>query len=1594
MSYFDCREVAWHETADCSQIFEHTYTCNDSIVTNIMAYRIKESEEFRMLCDGLAWDYYNGTLAVNVDNSTSQSWRARCTAEPNKGVIPATVACQEVVEDTNQFNITKFTAVLTMRQEVIVADSVPRIDSLTVTPLSTNVSVVINATCFDPYCTFYCGALPANATLTSARALVAYGTALVSVTSNTNEKHYSLHSVTTANNDLIPGDYYDVYCYAEDSIGNGASLDMVKATKKVVLTSCCKPITWSNSPSYLYAATSKYDGKDSSTYTFTYSLIEAPEDDLFVEYRLYKLLGNSSSGWGTSYDGGSAANATLSTMHLSPQNATFTSASVPRSDTGFVGASLTVTCDFVDTSGWFSIVLVTSGTNSAEFATMSTEFQLLSAYEEPVAPTLRSAIFSSNGAYMDVIFNSETDYAAGSTDSTLSASATSTGWDCSLLLTMSGSTLSTCQWISSTEVRVIFPVTSATVNTAALIVPGGTVTLVSGVLKAACSDAVSECSAYAYASSSSVTSEANASPESPTIVWNLPIVIGNCDNLTLDATGSYGNGGREWARIAYTLTATSNEGDDAGSDTTVSTIKSLYLDNLNDTATTTEIPGFYFNTSLTYYFKLELENYYGSSGTSTVEILRDRSSSIPSISMVGSNDRTMNNGDALTLMVTGKVSACSDDVSLSYQWYIYQDTAYITSLSSSSNDPRKMTLDAYSLAVGSSYRFTVIVTTNSGQRANTSCDVLVESGLIHSVIAGGSMRNLPVDKAFTLDGSGSYDDDVQLSLYANSMDSYPLTYAWSCVYGSMTRYGVRCDAETFGASGVSAGSRTVNIAANTLVYNETYIFTLECASTLGGNRTGSSIVKVKAVAGGAPSVSIASTAYSSGATTKFSSFDRITLTGNIEAEGDLTGTWSVSPEPLTSLSGAGLIATSRRISAAQAGVSGGYAQQFAISGAHFVPGATYTFRLTAVLSRSLVHSYAEVEIKANSPPVVGSVSVSPSSGTALTTSFKVSAANFIDDSEDLPLQYRFVYAKYPDIYAYGPLNSFSERSYVQTMLPMGYKPYDYRVVCTAVVKDIHGAKSNASTDPVEVTSIVVVSTPSSDTDSGDDQSLSKDTQTTISTALETSMTSSLASGDADTAQQVISVVADVLNGAIDCSGAPTSSECNATYNRNGCTDVPHTCGGCLDGYIGISGSSNTRCRSSTSSRRRLEDTGSFSLASSTVTDESDYLDTYSTCESDDDCGWGSCETGGTCTPFYKTCPSASSSEECSGKGQCVFLEASGHPVTSCLATNPYCEATCWCVDGYAGPDCGITEVDFAGTEAIRGSLCVALTNTTSMQDRSGDMLESSSLSLSEILKAEEMVSQSVVENCLTTLSTVSTIAGEGYLAGSSAAVGNIVASLSELIDLARLAQVKTVYEYWNGKYNVSSYPTSQPTTNVVSSFSRTSGSLHGRRMQTTSTPTGQPTGQPTSAPTQPTSIPTSAPSSEVDIRWNWDEAAFIEFAGEFRHHLASTSSAYDYLGFNQTITSLIESVHADMLPGESQRDFVSDNLRLSVLYPLLADLPSASISVPLSSDDVLYGIVAPTLTFPSTGLDACYINNTEYVQLSWMAWGFAPYSNR
>ena len=72
------------------------------------------------------------------------------------------------------------------------------------------------------------------------------------------------------------------------------------------------------------------------------------------------------------------------------------------------------------------------------------------------------------------------------------------------------------------------------------------------------------------------------------------------------------------------------------------------------------------------------------------------------------------------------------------------------------------------------------------------------------------------------------------------------------------------------------------------------------------------------------------------------------------------------------------------------------------------PGALYTFRLTAVDTDG-VSGYAEVKLLVNAPPTSGHVTVTPTSGTALTTQFSFNAPQWTDDSDDLPLSYTFAY---------------------------------------------------------------------------------------------------------------------------------------------------------------------------------------------------------------------------------------------------------------------------------------------------------------------------------------------------------------------------------------------------------------------------------------------------------------------------------------------------------------------------------------------------------------------------------------------------------
>jgi REJ domain len=81
---------------------------------------------------------------------------------------------------------------------------------------------------------------------------------------------------------------------------------------------------------------------------------------------------------------------------------------------------------------------------------------------------------------------------------------------------------------------------------------------------------------------------------------------------------------------------------------------------------------------------------------------------------------------------------------------------------STSRDPSRFALPPYSLLVDKTY--TVTVTASAGRSsAAASVDVYVAHGPVSAAVVGGYTRSAPLDKAFVLDGSISYDADNRTS---------------------------------------------------------------------------------------------------------------------------------------------------------------------------------------------------------------------------------------------------------------------------------------------------------------------------------------------------------------------------------------------------------------------------------------------------------------------------------------------------------------------------------------------------------------------------------------------------------------------------------------------------------------------------------------------------------------------------------------------------------------------------------------------------------------------------------------------------------------
>jgi hypothetical protein len=377
---------------------------------------------------------------------------------------------------------------------------------------------------------------------------------------------------------------------------------------------------------------------------------------------------------------------------------------------------------------------------------------------------------------------------------------------------------------------------------------------------------------------------------------------------------------------------------------------------------------------------------------------------------------------------------------------------------------------------------------------------------------------------------------------------------------------------------------------------------------------------------------------------------------------------------------------SRNVSVSDLDLSDGiksFRFNFVMSSNSLNPREDYTFSLTYfdTLQNNLASS--SVIVSPNSPPAPGVLDVSPSFGTALKTNFECVAPFWTDD--DLPIQYEFSILVGRD---FSVVRSFSETLSMRSTFPPGDPAIGNMLTIRVAVADYFLAQSYLDTsvtvavdEPVSLESLQTVS---------------------ISALLNSSAI------DADRLTWALSASVGVLN-QINCSEA---RDC-PSKNRKGCFDVSNTCGPCLEGFTGISGSSNTECIQT--------------------------LDANITAFSQ----------------MEVQCPSG-----CSGHGRCAWIARNyigelAPQLDECVVADQVCKATCLCHDGYAGSACSMTTGELSARQQLRKELLRLLSSLIAQSDLSIvalpswiNFLKLTIMQPSELSNDDKFVTANIVEGLL------------------------------------------------------------------------------------------------------------------------------------------------------------------------------------------------------------------------------------------------------
>ena len=750
--------------------------------------------------------------------------------------------------------------------------------------------------------------------------------------------------VTYSISGLLPSTVYGVYCATLSPTQARLDTAAVLGTKRVGETQCCREVR------VALTSTSLVDYQDALSALLVDIGRTRPSEWLQIDVSAIPIAD-------------AAGVAVLDGTPVKP----FQPARIEFSSTSIVASSgmayVRVASGFT-----YSLEVTLSGPSTGEYSVVypnGQTFSVMDSEHVPATPVPRSAVFSPDGSRVLLTFRESTDKMRGAAVIR-----------CKTVITFIGmQNAARCIWTDASTLEIY-------VGSSQHLDIGGTITLLAGTVKSACTSVVNPtCSHWPSNSEESVEVQAPLNPLRPVVVISAPPLIGPCDDYTFHLTASSGTGGRDWKSVTVDVQSTHPNASQL----------QAFLTNRTELAKwkPVSVPPSLLQGGTVYNLVVTMCNFLGSCGRAARSLTVSAFANVPVVSLNSQERMVLHRNSTMTISAYAYMSLCGGGISranLEYSWTAKKSDGAALVLPSNYANPRELSIPAYTLQVGQLYTISLSVRHKVSMRSSASTvQVFVQPGSIVSVVRGGLDRGLRIDEELLLDAGDSYDEDV----FGLTGSNAGLVFSFVCtqifpLYQATCPLTQRTDSSTAIVIGPGpSGSVSVG---------DVFFFEVTSRSSNPFDlRSSSVMVKVAVLDSLAPVISI-----QSATGLRINPNTKLKLVANVAVKASGQVSWSVS-DPTVSLAAKSLSPVSKAL--AYTGI-GDTEDSFAVSlvlPANTLPQrSTFTFTITCDLENHYSHA-ASIVITTNAPPVEGVFDVTPSiGGFMLDTVFLLEARQWVD----------------------------------------------------------------------------------------------------------------------------------------------------------------------------------------------------------------------------------------------------------------------------------------------------------------------------------------------------------------------------------------------------------------------------------------------------------------------------------------------------------------------------------------------------------------------------------------------------------------------